>query len=286
MNPGAAHADLALSTPTGQRYSSPQVGTSPERPAPHTCTGMPPTPQHRVPPGSRDGGRFAPAPHPEPAVALPAAQPAGATATTRFALGGPARRALAPAYRQDERYFAERREALAHLHTFAERDLVVVTDQQGREHPGVVLRPHRSDGEYGSPESHTVPVSLGVGRYTFDVTAHRLAIGELGIRHADALERDVIRGQLERARLDNVAAQRERIASADRRLAEVGLPPVGSRVTVNWGDGPAGEVTLHDLTQDGRQAAVIWHHLPGTSLVPIRFVAVAPDDEAKARRDR
>ena len=35
------------------------------------------------------------------------------------------------------------------------RDMVVVTDERGREHPGVVLRPHRSDGEYGSPESHS-----------------------------------------------------------------------------------------------------------------------------------
>ena len=233
--------------------------------------GMPPAPKHRVPPGSRAGGRFAPAAHTEPSVELPADQTSGATATTRFATAGPARRALAPAYRHDERYFAERREALAHLHTFAERDLVV-TDEQGREHPGVVLRPHRSDGENGSPESHTVPVSLGAGRYTFDVTAHRIAVGELGIRHTDAAEQTAIRDRLEAARLDDVAAQRDRIASADRRLAKVGLPPVGSRVTVNWGAGPVGEVTLHDLTQDGRQAAVSWDRLPGTSLVPVPFL--------------
>ena len=233
---------------------------------------MPPAPQHRVPPGSRDGGRFAHAAHPEPDVVLPAERPAGATTTTRFATAGPARREAAPVYRHDERYFAERRAALSHLHTFAERDLVVVTDEQSREHPGVVLRPHRSDGDYGSPESHTVPVSLGVGRYTFDVTAHRLAMGEMGPRRADPAEQTAIRERLERARLDNVAAQRERIASADRRLAEVGLPPVGSRVTVNWGAGPIGEVTLHDLTPDGRQAAVIWDHLPGTGLVPVPFL--------------
>jgi hypothetical protein len=41
---------------------------------------------------------------------------------------------------------------------------------------------------------------------------------------------------------------------------------------VNWGAGPVGEVTLHDLTQDGRQAAVSWDHLPGTSLVPVAFL--------------
>ena len=246
---------------------------------------MPPASQHRVPPGSRDGGRFAPAAHTEPDVALPAAKPADEPATTRFALGGPARRALAPPYRHDERSFAERRDALAHLRAFAERDLVVVTDEHGREHPGVVLRSHRSDGEYGSPESHTVPVSLGVGRYTFDVTAHRLAIGDLGIRQAGPAEQTAIRAGLERARLDNLAAQRERVASADRRLAGVGLPPVGSRVIVNWGAGPVGEVTLHDLTQDGRRAAVIWDHLPGTSLVPVGCL-VAADDETNARQDR
>lgn len=149
---------------------------------------------------------------------------------------------------------------------------MVVTDDQGREHPGVMLRPHRSDGAYGSPESLTVPVSLGAGRYTFDVTAHRLATGELGIRPADAAERDVIRDNLGRARLESVAAQRERVADADRRLAQVGLPPVGSRVTVDWGNGPAREVTLHDLTQDGSRAAVIWGDLPGTSLVPVEFL--------------
>ena len=76
--------------------------------------------------------------------------------------------------------------------------------------------------------------------------------------------------------MDSVARQRERVADADRRLAAVGLPPVGSRVTVDWGDGPAGEVTLHDLTQDGRQAAVIWDHLPGTSLVPVECLRTGP----------
>ena len=238
---------------------------------------MPPESQRRVPPGSRDGGRFAPAAHSEPDVALPTS-PRVAAAESRFAAAGPAQRAAAPAYRPGERYFAERRQALAHLHTFAEHDLVVVTDDSGREHPGIVLAPHRSDGEFGSPESCTVPVSLGVGRYTFDVTAHRLAIGELGIRPADPAEQIAIRARLEQARLDSVAAQRERVADANRRLAAVGLPPVGTRVSVNLGDGAAGEVTLHDLTQDGRQVAVIWPDQPGTSLVPVRCLRLRPVD--------
>jgi hypothetical protein len=229
---------------------------------------MPPASQRRVPPGSRDGGRFALAAHSEPDVALPTS-PGVAAAASRFAAAVPARRATAPPYRHDERYFAEHREALAHLHTFAGRDLVVVTDDRGREHPGVVLAPHRSDGEFGSPESYTVPVSLGVGRYTFDVTAHRLAVGELGIRPADPAERDPIRARLEQSRLNSVAAQRERVADANCRLAAMGLPPVGSRVTVDWGDGAVGEVTLHDLTQDGRRAAVIRDDQPGTSLMPV-----------------
>jgi|GEM_PF-6530284 len=244
---------------------------------------MPPASQHRVPAGSRDGGRFAAASHTEPGVALPAAVRALDDATDRFATAGPARRAGALPYRHDDAYFRERRAALAHLHGFAERDPVVVTDERGREHPGVVLRPHRSDGEFGSPESYTVPMSLGVGRYTFDVTAHRLATGQLGIRPANAAEQDAIRRQLERARLDSVAAQRERVVDADRRLAFVGLPPVGSWVTVNWGDGPAGEVTLHDLTQDGQRVAVIWDHLPGTSLVPVAAPEVERQTDGSSR---
>jgi hypothetical protein len=111
-----------------------------------------------------------------------------------------------------------------------------------------------------------------VGRYTFDVTAHRLAMGDLGIRRADVTEQQEIQARLERARLDNAAVQHQRVADADRRLADVWLPPIGSRVTVDWGDGPAGEVTLHDFTQDGTRVAVIWDHLPGTSLVPVAFL--------------
>lgn len=73
-------------------------------------------------------------------------------------------------------------------------------------------------------------------------------------------------------RLDNAAAQRERVRDADRRLADIGLPPVGSRITVDWGGGPSGEATLHDLTQDGKRASVSWDHLPGTSLVHVAFL--------------
>ena len=180
--------------------------------------------------------------------------------------------AAAPPYLHNEPYFRERRDALSHLRAFGERDLVVVTDEHGREHPGVVLRPRRSDGEFGSPESWTVPVSLGVGRYTFDVTAHRLAMGELGIRRAAAAEQQEISARLDAARLENAAAQQERVADADKRLADVGLPPVGTRVTVDWGGGPWGEVTVHDLTPDGTLAAVSWDHLPGTRLVPVAFL--------------
>ena len=43
---------------------------------------------------------------------------------------------------------------------------------------------------------------------------------------------------------------------------------------MNWGSGPAGEVTLHDLTQDGQRAVAIWDHLPGSSLVPVEFLDV------------
>ncbi len=149
---------------------------------------------------------------------------------------------------------------------------MVVTDDRSRQHPVIVLTPHRSDGEDGSPESHTVPVSLGLGRYTFDVTAHRLAAGELGIRLAEPAEQVAIRAQLEQARLNNAAAQQKRIEDANRRLAAIGLPSVGSRSLWIGATGPAAEVGLHDLTEDGRQAAVVWDDQPGTSLVPVGCV--------------
>jgi len=79
---------------------------------------------------------FASSIHAEPSVALagPATQ-----SGSRFATAGPARRTAAPPYRQDETYFRERREALSHLHTFGERDLVVVTEdgQIVAQHEGI-----------------------------------------------------------------------------------------------------------------------------------------------------
>jgi len=110
-------------------------------------------------------------------------------------------------------------------------------------------------------------------------------MGELGIRRAAEAEQQEIRSRLEQARRDNAAAQQQRVADANRRLADVGLPPFGSRVTVDWGDGPAGEVTLHDITQDGTRAAVVWDHLPGTSLVPVAFLKTRVT-RSKPVRDR
>jgi hypothetical protein len=179
----------------------------------------------RVPAGSPNGGRFAASAHAEPDIALP--QPEPSTTDSQFVTAGPARKAAAPPYMHNQAYFRERREALSHLHAFGERDLVVVTDEHGREHPGVVLRPRRSDGEYGSPESWTVPVSLVVGRYTFDVTAHRLAMGELGIRRADLAEQQEIQARLEQARLDNAACRRN---GCKTRTA--GSPPSACRWSV------------------------------------------------------
>ena len=180
--------------------SAPDSGRTPRRTRARCVRCSP----HGVPAGSRDGGRFAAAAHTEPDVVLQADRPAGDAATSRFATAGGERRAAAPAYRHDGAYCRERPEAFAHLNGFAERDRWWPPTTAAGHIPGVVLRPRRSDGEFGSPESLTVPVTLGVGRYTFDVTAHRLAMGELGYRVANAAERDAICVRLEQARLESV----------------------------------------------------------------------------------
>ena len=123
-----------------------------------------------------------------------------------------------------------------------------------------------------------MPVSLGVG--PVHLRRHRSPARDGRARHPAGRRgrADAIREQLERrdwtALRDNGNGSRARTAGSPT----IGLPPVGSRVTVNRGDGPAGEVTLHDLTQDGRQAAVIWDHQPGTSLVPVGCLRLRPVD--------
>ena len=62
--------------------------------------------------------------------------------------------------------------------------------------------------------------------------------------------------------------------------------PKDARVTatVDRGNGPAGESTLHDLTQDGARVAVTWDDLPGTSLV--RSNSCDPDPLQPVRTGR
>ena len=111
---------------------------------------------------------------------------------------------------------------MSHLRGFLERDLVVVTHDASREHPGVVLQPRRSGGDYGSPESLTVPAFLGLGRYTFDVTAHLLELGELGIRRARRDEQTAIRDRLEEARLEMLVRHAIRAQDENRSFSHDG----------------------------------------------------------------
>ena len=82
----------ALPSTASIRAASHRPPTTPLRtPTPRAAAHVPCMPsasQHRVPDGSRDGGRFAPAAHTEPDVELPAADPTGDTATSRFATAG------------------------------------------------------------------------------------------------------------------------------------------------------------------------------------------------------
>jgi hypothetical protein len=61
-------------------------------------------------------------------------------------------------------------------------DEVTVTED-GRDYAMTVTREiHRSDGAYGSYESSRVTVSLGVGRWSTEIHAERMAAGRQAIR--------------------------------------------------------------------------------------------------------
>lgn len=76
----------------------------------------------------------------------------------------------------------ERRSALYLLASLAVGDRVRVASRDGQEHEATVTGKRYSDGEFGSRESLTIHASLGPGRYTYDLTAHRLASGELSVQ--------------------------------------------------------------------------------------------------------
>jgi hypothetical protein len=77
--------------------------------------------------------------------------------------------------------YEARREALRFLESLRIGDRVSVDNGHGEPAEATVTFSRLSDGNFGSPESRTVGASLGPGRYTYDLTAHRIAMGELKV---------------------------------------------------------------------------------------------------------
>lgn len=181
-----------------------------------------------------------------------------------------------PAYiERSPEYKTAMRVAQSYLGRFHQGDHVVVAAEDGTEHLARITSDRRSDGEFGSPESRTLRASLGVGKYTFDVDAQKLAVGRLGIRAARPDELPAAQTQFDAAEAANVIRQRERVAQANVRLAELQLPQVGEEA-VAWPDSDfpvRGRV--HDITADGSSVAIIRDGEAGTSLIPASVIAPA-----------
>lgn len=139
------------------------------------------TSQSRVQAGVPAGGQFAATPRLESTASL---GPPGPTTPLsherRFETSRSGRSAPPVPYRHDHRYFQERRDAASHLERFRRGDIAVVTDEQGREFVTEITGPSWTIG-HSNPG---ISASLGTGRYTFAVDAHRLATGAVGIRRA------------------------------------------------------------------------------------------------------
>ena len=76
------------------------------------------------------------------------------------------------------------RQAHETLTRFAPGDRATLRDERGRERAVTITRGRLSDGAYGSWESYQVGASLGVGRYTWDVTCWAVASGTLTLTPA------------------------------------------------------------------------------------------------------
>jgi hypothetical protein len=106
---------------------------------------------------------------------------------SRFATNKKGRTEPPPAFlTHNKAYHAEIKAAHAYLSQFRAGDQALVTDEMGRVYAATVRPGRLSEGNYGSWESYTVPMSLGPGRYTFDVTSHKLAMGDIGVALAPA----------------------------------------------------------------------------------------------------
>ena len=224
----------------------------------------------RVSAGVPDGGRFARSGRAESAVTL---DDAPATPVSRFATNGNQRQAPVPQYMEGgQPYKAELRQAMTYLRDFGQDDVVVVTGEQGQEHFAKITSDRLSGGEYGSAESRTLRASLGVNKYTYDVDAHRLATGKLGMRHASPDEQDAAAAQFAAADVDWAIARLEREDQANTRLAAANLPAVGEQA-VAW-EGTPSEIRgiVHDMTDRGSVAFIVKGR-PGTSLVPAESVS-------------
>lgn len=224
--------------------------------------------QNRAPGGIPTGGQFARNGQTESEVCLD-----DSSAPSRFASNAAGRSGPVPQYIEGaQAYRSEVRQAQAYLRDFRTGDVVAITSEQGQEHFAKITRDRLSDGDYGSPESRTLGVSLGTNRYSYDVNSHKLALGQMGMRHIRPDEQSAANTQFAAADDAWAITKQERIDAANVRLVAANLPAVGEQA-VAW-EGTASEVrgTVHDMTERGSVGFVI-DGRPGSSLVPAESVS-------------
>ncbi len=225
----------------------------------------------RITSGVPTGGQFARNGQAESAVTLD--ETPAASVESRFATNGSQRAAAVPQYKEGAQpYQAELRQAMTYLAGFKTGDTVVVTGEQGHEHFAKITSDRRSDGEYGSPESRTMRASLGKNKYTYDVDAHKLAMGKVGMRHTRPDEQQAAGAQFEQADAAWAVAKQERIDVANNRLAAADLPAVGEPAVAWEGTPSETRGTVHDMTERGSVGLVV-EGRPGTSVVPADSVS-------------
>ncbi len=209
----------------------------------------------RVSSGVPTGGQFTRNDHSESPVTLDeAAEPA----VSRFATNGSQRSTPVPKYMEGARtYASELRQAMAYMRDFSKDDVVVVTGEQGHEHFAKITRDRLSDGDYGSAESRTLSASLGTNKYTHDVTSHKLAMGQVGMRHIRPDEQAAADAQFADAEAAWAVPKAERLFEGQHPAGGRQPAAVGEQA-VAW-EGTSSEVrgTVHTMTDRGSVALII-----------------------------
>lgn len=190
------------------------------------------------------------------------------TPVSRFATNGSQRSTPIPQHMEDAQpYQSELRQATTYLAGFRISNTVVVTDEQGQEHFAKIMVDASSD-RYGSPQPRTLSASVGYNKYSFEVDGHRLAMGQVGMRHIRPDEQAAATAQFAEATAAWAVTKEGRRAWANTRLACNDLPDVGQPVVV-WAGTPS-EVrgTVHDITEREDYVILVIPGRPGTTLVP------------------